>query len=466
MSPRPGRGEATVTFLGGVGTVTGSRFLVETGRAAVLVECGLFQGLRELRRRNWDAPSVERLDAVVITNAHLDHCGYLPVFARHGFSGPVYATEHTIELAEIALREGARLLAEDAEQANRYGWTRHHPALPLYDEFEVERVLRLFRVLPYEQPVPVAPGVAVSVHPAGHILGSAWLQVYLDEPGGERTLVVSGALGRPRHPLLAPPELPGAAEAVIVESTYGDRRHEDDEAVERLAEAVSRTVARGGSVVIPASAVDRTEVILYTLRELVGTGQVPEVPVVVDGPSMLAALDVYRRAIAARSAELHPGLVARGESFAPGMLRELQTVEESMLANAPRVPSVIVSASGMATGGRVLHHLRHLLPDPRNTVVIAGFAAAGTRARDLLEGAPAIKMHGRYVPVRAEVVEVPVAHADAEEILGWLRAMPAPRMTYVVHGEPGASARLRDRIAADLGWPAVVPRLGERVLFA
>ncbi len=458
-----------LTFLGGVGTVTGSKFLVDTSQARILLDCGLFQGARELRRRNWQPfPFPARqIDAVVLTHAHLDHCGYLPALVRQGYRGPVFATGYTAELAEIVLRDSARLLAEEAEHANSHGWSKHHPALPLYTEDDVDQAVRLITPAEPGRTVGIAPGAAVTLSHAGHILGSAWALLEFSGGRGPCTVASSGDLGRPAHPLLRPPAPFTGADVLLIESTYGDRGHSDAAARHAFAATINRTLGRGGSVIIPAFAVDRTEVILRTLRQLRRTGEIPPAPVLIDSPMALAALTVYQKAIAARSPELRPEIVADGtEALDPGLLAELRTAAQSMTANQPAQPSLIVSASGMATGGRVLHHLRHLLPDPRNTVLIVGFAAEGTRARDLVEGARAIKIHGGYVPVRAEITEADAfsAHADSSDVLAWLADAPEPVTTYVVHGEPSAAAALRDRLDRELGWTAAVPALGERVI--
>jgi len=457
-----------LTFLGGAGAVTGSKFLVETQGARILLDCGLFQGARELRRLNWEPfpLSAREIDAVVLTHAHLDHCGYLPALARQGFAGQIFATGYTAELAEIVLRDSARLLAEEAEQANSYGWSKHHPALPLYTEDDVDRAVRLFTPVDPGQVHVIAPHTTLTLHHAGHILGSAWARLEL--AGGHRscTLASSGDLGRPGHRLLRPPDPFTGADVLLVESTYGNREHADELALHTFAESITRTLNRGGSVIIPAFAVDRTEVILRTLRELRQTSQIPPSPVLIDSPMALAALGVYQKAIAAGSSELRPEIIADGtDALDPGWMQELRTVAESMTANRPARPSLIVSASGMATGGRVLYHLRDLLPDRRNTVLIVGFAAEGTRARELAGGARTIKIHGEYVPVRAEVVQADAfsAHADADDVLSWLAGASPPAATYVVHGEASAAAALRDRLDHELGWTAAVPTLGERV---
>jgi metallo-beta-lactamase family protein len=464
--PIPG---TALTFLGGAGTVTGSKFLIENAGRKILLDCGLFQGSRELRRRNWEPFVVDpvQIDTVIITHAHLDHCGYLPALVRQGFAGRVYATSYTADLAELVLRDSARLLLEDAEHANKHGWSKHHPALPLYTEDDVDRALALITPVEHGRAVDIGTGARLMLQRSGHVLGSSWAELTLGDGDQRCTVVSSGDLGRPGHVVLRPPEPFTGADVLLVEATYGNRKHTDESATQAFADVINRTIGRGGSVVIPAFAVDRTEVVLRTLRQLRAASAIPPVPVLVDSPMALAALRVYQQAIAAAAPELRPEIVADGAgALDPGHLSELHTREESMTANRPAYPSLIVSASGMATGGRVLHHLKHLLPDHRNTVLIVGFAAAGTRARDLLDGAHAIKIHGEYVPVRAEVHQVDAfsAHADADDILAWLRSGTQPGVTYVIHGEPAGATALRDRIEADLGWMAVVPGAGERVV--
>ena len=455
----------TLTFLGGAGTVTGSKTLVELDGRRTMVDCGLFQGARDLRRRNWqplplDAASISD---VLITHAHLDHCGYLPALVRQGFHRRVRATTSTAALARIVLLDSAHLLEEDARYAREHHYSKHAEPVPLYDQADVEAALRLVEPVEHGDAMALDGGTTAVFRRAGHVLGSSTL--HLDVPGAQTSVLFSGDLGRERHPLLRPPEAPTGARFVVIESTYGGRQH-DDSQLDRLADAVRRTVARGGSVVVPAFAVDRTEIVLHALRELTAAGQVPGLPVYVDSPMALRALALYRAAVARGDPEVRPELSRSGDPFDPGHLVELRTVEQSKSVNAPTWPCVIVSASGMATGGRVLHHLEHLLPDERNTVLLVGYQAVGTRARDLAEGARSVKLHGRYVPVRAEVVNLPgfSVHADADELVGWLARLPAaPEACFVVHGEPDASAALARRIEAELDWLAVVPRLGERI---
>jgi metallo-beta-lactamase family protein len=453
-------------FLGAAGTVTGSRFLVDTAAARVLVDCGLFQGLKELRLRNWQPFPVpaESIDAVVVTHAHLDHSGYLPALARDGFRGPVFATTDTVAMSRIVLPDSGRVQEEDAAYAARAGYSKHTPPLPLYTEADAERVLHQFRATEFAVPVEIAAGVRATFQPAGHILGSAHVTLSIDG-AAPRTIVFSGDLGRPRHPVLRPPAPPAAADVVVVESTYGDRRHEDEASMQAFEAALRRTAERGGVAVIPSFAVDRTEVVLFHIRRLIAEKRVPPLPVYVDSPMALAALRVYRSAIDAGRLDVDPEL--RGsDPFDTGDLHEARTQVESRAINDVRGPAVIISASGMATGGRVLHHLLQRLDNPRNTVVLVGFQAAGTRGRSLLEGATSLKLLGRYVPVRAEIVNVPAfsVHADRDEIVAWLRAAPRPPETaFVVHGEPAAAASLAAAIGSELGWTAVAPHHLEQV---
>ncbi|MFN0091720.1 MAG: MBL fold metallo-hydrolase RNA specificity domain-containing protein [Acidimicrobiales bacterium] len=453
----------TLTFLGGAGTVTGSRFLVESAQARVLLDCGLFQGRKELRLRNWSPPPLDPagLDAVVLTHAHVDHCGYLPALTAAGFRGRVYATRRTVELASIVLPDAGRLQEEEAAYANRKGFSKHRPARPLFTEADAHAALERFVAVPGPTPQRVAPGVEATFTRAGHILGAASVRLGLD---GVRSLVWSGDLGRQSHPLLRPPEPFTGADVVLIESTYGDRDHEAFDARAELGAVLTRTAARGGVVVIPSFAVDRTEVLLYHLRALFEARDAPRLPVYVDSPMASAALSVYRRAVDAGDPELRPG-VEPGDLEPPGLV-EVRDVEASKRLHGLRYPSIIISAAGMATGGRVLHHLRHRLVDPRNTVLLPGYQAEGTRGRLLADGARHVKLLGRYVPVRAEVVNLPAfsVHADRNELLGWLDgAAEAPDALYVVHGEAPAAEALAQAAAARRGWLAVTPRQGEHV---
>ncbi|HEU5085437.1 MAG TPA: MBL fold metallo-hydrolase [Acidimicrobiales bacterium] len=453
-------------FLGAAGTVTGSRFLVEAGRRRVLVDCGLFQGAKDLRVRNWSRFPVEpaSIDAVVLTHAHLDHVGYLPALARDGFAGPVLCTPFTAELADIVLEDSARLQEEEAAYANRAGYSKHRPALPLYTRDDAELALSLVEPVDLGVDVTVAEGVTAHLRTAGHILGAATVELTLHESG--RRLLFTGDLGRTNHPLLRPPDDPPAAvDVVVTESTYGNRDHDEEaEALDAMADLISRTAERGGTVVIPAFAVDRTEVVLLALARLRAAGRIPELPVYADSPMALRVLEVYRAAIDERAPELRP---LEGDPFAAvGTVREVHTSDESRKLHDLPYPAIIVSASGMATGGRVLHHLARRLPDHRNAVILPGFQAAGTRGRQLADGARAVKMLGSYIPVRAEVLQLNAfsVHADAHELIGWLGRMRVPPdIAFVVHGEEEAADALRARLDDELTWAAVVPRAGERV---
>ena len=447
-----------LTFLGAVGTVTGSRYLVSVGDYRLLVDCGLFQGLKQLRLRNW-APFPVRPDAlaaVALTHAHLDHSGYLPVLVREGFGGPVYATPATCELCRILLTDSAHLLEEEAERANRKGYSKHSPALPLYTSSDAEASLARFQPVRVEEDVQAGP-LTLRFRRAGHIPGAATLEVQ----ARAGTLVFSGDLGRPEDPLMLPPERVRSADWLVLESTYGDRLHPDGPGPEAaLGEVVRRTCARGGTIVIPAFAVGRAQTILYLLHRLRERGAIPPLPIYVDSPMAADALTVLR----AHDGEHRLSPAVRGAMLEH--VRITHTVQESKAIDRQVGPMVIVSASGMATGGRVLFHLERFAPDHRNTILLVGHQAAGTRGATLAGGGRQLKIHGRYVPVRAEVASLAglSAHADAKEIVSWLRGFERPpRLTFITHGEPAAADALRLRIQEELGWSVRVPEHGETV---
>ena len=457
----------TITFLGAAGTVTGSKFLLEAEGVKVLVDCGLFQGLKELRLKNWEPLEVNPadIDAVVLTHAHLDHCGYLPKLVRDGFRGRIHSTANTAKLADVILRDSARIQVEDAEYAAKKKFSKHNPPKPLYDENDADRAIRAFAPEEFGEPIEVANGVTVTFHPAGHILGAA---IAVIDIAGKR-VVFSGDLGRDAHPLLvAPHSIPaGHVDAVVVESTYGDRQHETP--TDEFATVITETVARGGSVLIPAFAVDRTEVILIALRELMEAGSIPRVPIFADSPMALKALDFYRDAIDKGTADIRPDVrtewVGR-DPFDPGTLRELFTVDESKSINNPTSPCIIISASGMGTGGRVVHHLRQMLPNPHHTVILVGYQAVGTRGRSLVDGAESVRMHGEMVDVKARIENIQSfsVHADGNELTAWLKtATQTPAHVFVVHGESGVADSFAQHIADTLHWPAHAPRAGETV---
>ncbi len=456
---------ATLTFLGAAGTVTGAKFLLETAGARVLLDCGLFQGPRELRARNWESavPGSTGLDAVLLSHAHVDHSGWLPRLAREGFRGPVYCTPGTADLLAIMLPDAARLEEEEAEFRNRAGATRYRPALPLFTEDDARQALALVRRVPFGERRDPARGVSARFLPGGHILGASIVDVGV----GDRRLVYSGDLGRYDVPLLRDPARVEVADTLLVESTYGDRRHPADDGSPALVTAVQRAVERGGILLVPAFAVGRTQEILYLLRMLEDAGRIPRVPVYLDSPMATAATVVYALHTEEHDADLAQRASAGERPFAPARFHLSATPADSRRLNALDGPAIIVAGSGMATGGRVLHHLRQRLGDPRTTVLFVGFQAPGTRGRALADGADRVRIFGEDVAVRATVstTDALSAHADRDGILRWLGGFARPpAATWIVHGEPGAAEALRAAIVKDLGWPGVgVAAAGARV---
>ena len=442
----------TLTFLGGTGTVTGSKYLLDDGRSQLLVDCGLFQGFKQLRLRNWAplplAPAA--LEAVVLTHAHLDHSGALPLLVRGGFRGRVYCTRSTAALCKILLPDSGHLQELDAEYANRKGFSKHHPALPLYTVEDAERALHRLRPVDFGEPFDLPGGFEARFTRAGHILGAASVRLARD---GLPSVVFSGDLGRDHDLMMRPPEPRPAADYVVLESTYGDRRHGDGDPGDVLADVVRRTVARGGTVLIPAFAVGRTQALLVLQHRLRERGKIPDVPVFIDSPMAIAATELYEDG--GRDHRLSPETARSAMRIATCV----ETADASKALDRRDAPAILLSASGMATGGRVVHHLKHLLPDPRHTVLLAGFQAAGTRGAALVAGAPQIKIHGQYIPVRAEVVHLDLlsAHADRDELLAWLASGPPPRRVFITHGEPAAADALRHAIEERLRWPCAVP---------
>lgn len=453
--------DITIDFLGAAGTVTGSKFLLTAGTTKVMVDCGLFQGIKELRLRNWQSlnENVAGIDAVVLTHAHLDHCGYLPKLVKDGFQGKVFLTHYTGKLAEVILRDSARIQTEDAKWAAKKGYSKHNPPEALYEEEDAIAAIRKFEETQFHTRTQIAKETFVTFHPAGHILGAAFVEL---EFFGKKFLF-SGDMGISTHPLLVPPDrIPeGEYDAVFLDSTYGDRDHETPD--RPLAEIINSTIQRGGSVLIPAFAVDRTEILLKELKTLMESGEIPRIPIYADSPMALKALHFYREAILEGSPEIRPELTALGpnyEPFDPGTLTELPTVEDSKTINNPTTPCIIVSASGMATGGRVVHHLRNMLSNPNHTVVLVGYQAIGTRGRALVDGASEVKMHGEYVKVQAQIEQIGSysVHADKAGLISWLStAQTPPKLVFLIHGEEDSTASLADAISQELGWKTHVP---------
>ena len=444
-----------LTFLGGAGTVTGSRYLIEHEGARLLVDCGLFQGYKNLRLLNWQPLPFDpaRLDAVILTHAHLDHSGALPLLVRNGFKGPIHASPSTIALCGLLLPDSGHLQEEDANFANRHKSSRHDPALPLYTEEDARHALRYLRPLDFDHAVDIA-GLKVRLRPAGHILGAASVELR----SARGSLFFSGDIGRPDDLLMKPPAVIENGDTLVVESTYGDRSHGNEDSATLLADVVVRTAARGGKVVIPAFAVGRAQALLYQIYLLKRASRIPDLPVFLDSPMAIDSTDIYRRHHAEhRLSEQDCAAMSHVAKFC-------RTVEESRALSTLAYPAIIISASGMATGGRILHHLRNFGPDHRTSVVLAGFQAGGTRGARLAAGERELRIFGEDVRINAEVVSLPgmSAHADASQIIDWLRTLKkAPRHVYVTHGEPAAADALRCRIERELHWQASVPMLGD-----
>lgn len=451
---------ASLSFHGAAGTVTGSRFLLEAFGRQLLVDAGLFQGLKELRQRNWEAPRFDpgALGAVVLTHAHIDHSGWLPRLERLGFRGAVHCTPATAELVRLLLRDSAAIQEEDAEYANKKGYSKHRPALPLYTVADAEAVCRRLRTVDYGEWFEPSRGVRCRYHQAGHIVGSAQVECHVDEGRGVKRLLFSGDVGRYDAPLVPDPAPPPACDLLVVESTYGDRLHSKLGPGDALAGVLKRAVERRGTVLIPSFAVGRAQQLIVVLRALMKSGEAPEMAIHLDSPMAIEATEIYRRHAEEDGLEAVAFGKASGPLFGRGVYLH-STRDESLRLNALAGPRVILSSSGMLAGGRVLHHLRRLLPDPANAIVLAGYQAEGTRGRLLQNGARTLRMHGQDLPVLARVEGVPgmSGHADADELVRWLRGMPAPpAQTCVVHGEPDAARAFAQRLNGELAFPAKV----------
>jgi metallo-beta-lactamase family protein len=455
---------ADLTFLGAARTVTGSKYLLEHDGKRVLVDCGLFQGLKELRLRNWaEFPVPPRdIDAVVLTHAHLDHVGYLPRLRNEGYKGRVFCTAGTMDLCRLVLPDSGRIQEEDARQANRHGYSRHQPALPLYTESDALNALTQLQPIGFHRPIEIVPGIAIEFIPAGHLLGSAFVVARLQ---AGPTILFGGDLGRYARPVLPDPSNAVQADVVLVESTYGDRDHVADDNGEQLARVIRRTVERGGKVIIPAFAIGRVGELVYWMRRLEQERRIPVLPVYVDSPMANEALKFY----AARSTELDAEMRPTGKkvsTFATTRFQTIASPQQSKELTASRKVAVVISSSGMATGGRVLHHLAAALPDERNTALFVGYQAEGTRGRQLVDGAREIRIHGQAIAVNARVAKIDSmsAHADRGEILRWLGTLPAaPKRLCLVHGEPAPMDALKTLVQQRLGWDAHTPHHLERL---
>jgi len=471
-----------IQFLGAAGTVTGSKHLINTssdlsGKSGtqVLVDCGLFQGQKEWRERNWQGLplNAEEIECVILTHAHLDHCGWIPRLVKRGFRGPIYATQATIDLCSIILPDSGHLQEEDAEFHNRHKTSKHDPALPLYTQDEAEACMKNFKAVQFGETKQVSPEVSFRFVHAAHILGSCMAEITLSVGSKATRMLFTGDIGRVRDQHTAPgkvvysgPQAGESADLVVMESTYGNRQHPTDDPRPRLAEVIRKTIERGGSVVVPAFAVERTQKFVFILKELMESGQIPRVPVYCDSPMAIKAVEIslkhteeYSDATKQLVARYGSPLKWQGFTFA-------QTSEESKKINDSKLPCIIISSSGMVTGGRIQHHLAQRLPDPKNTVIFIGFQAPGTRGFTVKSGAPEVKIFGQMVPIRVQIAafEQFSDHADTPELLEWLRTFTnKPSVTYLVHGEPGASSQLRDTMAKELGWNVQIAQWMQKV---
>jgi metallo-beta-lactamase family protein len=474
---------AYIQFLGAAGTVTGSKHLVNTssdlsgeGGFQILIDCGMFQGAKEWRERNWQPTPVPAasIDAVILTHAHLDHCGWIPRLVREGFRGPVFATPSTIDLCAIILPDSGHLQEEDADFYNRHNKSKHHPALPLYNLAEAEASLQYFSPVQFNEARQLSPEVSFRFVPAAHILGSSMVELTLNLNGQARRLLFTGDIGRVRGNNDAPgkvvrsgPPEGEAADILVMESTYGNRQHPTDDPRPRLAAIIRETVQRGGSVIVPAFAVERTQKFLFILKELMESGQLPRIPVYCDSPMAIKAVEVFLKHFEECSDETCHLIGKYGSPLQwPGFTFAL-TADDSKKINQTNFPSIIVSSSGMATGGRILHHLMQRLPDPRNIVIFIGFQAPGTRGFTIKSGAAEVRIFGETVPIRAQIAtfEQFSDHADTPELLQWLHTFTRqPGVTYLVHGEPAASSQLRDAMRKELGWNVQVAEWMEKAI--
>lgn len=453
-------------FLGAAGTVSGSRHLLEVDGRRVLFDCGLFQGEKRLRLKNWEPFPVpaESVSAVVLTHAHIDHSGWLPRLVKEGFRGAIHTTAPAADLLGLLLYDSAKCQAEDASYANKKGYSKHHPALPLYDERDVDRTLRLVQDVDRGRWFEPAIGVRCRFHDAGHMLGSSFVEVEATAQNGRRRIVFSGDIGRYDAPLLHDPVAPPACDYLVCESTYGDRDHPASRPLDEMEKATLEAIDRGGMLLVASFAVGRAQQLVYLLRTLMAAKRIPPVPVWVDSPMAVDATEVFRRHGREHdfSEAVDEGVI---ESMVTPFARLAKTAAESKAINAHEGPGIIIASSGMMNGGRILHHLKQRLPDPTTTVLVAGFQAIGTRGRALIDGARELRIHGQDIPVRAAVRRVDglSGHADRNEIGRWLGEMPAPMKTFLVHGEPHAAQGMADYLQETRGWPVHIPKIGESV---
>jgi len=455
-----------LTFLGATGTVTGSRFVLETNGQKMLIDCGLFQGLKKNRLKNWEPfpVSPSEIESIFLTHAHIDHSGYLPRFCKNGFSGKIHCTMATHDLCEIMLRDSAHLQEEDAFWANKKGFSKHSPALPLYTVADAEKALSHFAASQYGQDIFLNEKVRVRFRDAGHILGSSFIDIKTTVGNQKRKIVFSGDLGRPVRPILRDPMQAFEVDYLVLESTYGNRLHGDKAPEEELARVINESVKKGGVLVIPSFAVGRTQELIFCIRDLEEKGKIPSLPVYVDSPMAINATEVFEKRkgdynLKAKVLELNGKSILR-----PKEIKFCKDREQSKAINRKKSGAIIISASGMVTGGRILHHLEYRLPRPQDTILFIGYQGEGTRGRTIVDGKPVVKIHGQKVPVQAKIESISgfSAHGDYNEILAWLMGFNRPPLkTFIVHGEPEAAASMAEKIRARLGWEVVIPQYQE-----
>lgn len=441
-----------IKFLGATQTVTGSKYLLTIGDKQILVDCGLYQGLKELRLRNWKNLPIDpaEIDAVLITHAHIDHTGYIPKFVKKGYKGPIYATPPTIDLCSILLPDSGHIQEEDAKRANKYGYTKHHPALPLYTKMDAEFSLAQFKEVQFGEPTEIFPGILVTWHRAGHILGASCVEVFADDT----RILFTGDLGRFNDPVMPPPNTIQKVDYLVTESTYGDRLHDKEDPLVKLKNVIDKTASRGGTILIPAFAVGRAQLLLYYLYKLKEQNDIPDLPISLDSPMAINATSLMCKYVKEH-------LLSKDEcKRVCNVATYINTPEESKELDISQFPQIIISASGMATGGRVLHHLKVFAKDYRNTILFTGFQAEGTRGARMLKGEKEIKIHGEMIPVKADVEELSntSAHADYGELLRWYKGFTSPpRKVFITHGEIKSSENLKKLIEAELGWQCEIP---------
>ena len=441
-----------LTFLGATGTVTGSRTLLQSKGKKILVDCGLFQGLKQLRLKNWQDFPVDpaSIDAILLTHAHIDHSGYLPRLVKLGFRGPIYCTQGTFDLCQILLPDSAHLQEEEARYANQKGFSKHHPALPLYNQDDAQQALQLFQPVDFHQDLDLGAGLQAKFYSNAHILGSSCIRI----SDGQRSVLFSGDLGRSNDPLMRAPEFPPTSDYLVIESTYGDRLHDHENTLEKLAQYIRETVQHGGILLIPVFAVGRAQEMLFYLHQLKQQGRIPLVPIYLNSPMAVDASHIFQQHC--NEHRLNPQQCAA--MFAD--VHMVNSVEQSQALNHMRQPMILLAASGMASGGRVVHHIKAFAGNPRNTILFVGFQAAGTRGAAMIHGAGEVKIHGQYIPIKARIEAMTSlsAHADYAEILQWLgQFQTAPKLTFINHGEPVAADAMRHHIEETLQWQTCVP---------